>query len=75
MIRDYVYGLSTEQKSQARFQQFNFNLLLNYLIRLCPLNPRFYGAETNTSPLKTAAYSYLRTTKISLNSTSVINII
>jgi hypothetical protein len=31
-------------------------LLLNYIIRLCPINPWFYGAQTNTSPLKTTAY-------------------
>jgi hypothetical protein len=53
----------------------SINLLLNYIIRLCPLNPRFYGAQTNTSPLKTTAYSCLHTTKISINSTSIINII
>jgi hypothetical protein len=52
----------------------SINLLLNYIIRLCPLNPRFYGAQTNISPLKTTAYSYLHTTNISLNSTSIINI-
>jgi hypothetical protein len=45
----------------------SINLLLNCIIRLCPLNPRFYGAQTNTSPLKTTAYGYLDTTKISLN--------
>jgi hypothetical protein len=53
----------------------SINLLLNYIIRLCPLNPKFYGAQTNTSPLKTTDYSYLHTTKISLNSTSIIIII
>jgi hypothetical protein len=53
----------------------SISLLLNYIIRLFPLNPRFYGAQTNTSPLKTTAYSYLHTTKISPNSTSIINII
>jgi hypothetical protein len=42
----------------------SINLLLNYIIRLCPLNPRFYGAQTNTSQLKTTAYSCLHTTKI-----------
>jgi hypothetical protein len=65
--------------SETLLGQWDFNqsinLLLNYLVRLCPLNPRLYGAQTNTSPLKTTAYGYLHTTKISLNSTSIINII
>jgi hypothetical protein len=38
-------------------------LLLNYVIRLCPLNPSFYEAQANTCPLKTTAYSYLHTTR------------
>jgi hypothetical protein len=28
------------------------HLLLNYIIRLCPLNPMFHEAQTNTCPLK-----------------------
>jgi antitoxin component of RelBE/YafQ-DinJ toxin-antitoxin module len=62
----YEFGVEVSQ---------SINLLLNYIIRQCPLNPRVYGAQTNSSSLKTTAYGYLHTTKISLNSTSVINII
>jgi hypothetical protein len=50
-------------------------LYLYYVTRLCPLNPTFYGAQTNTCPLKTTAYGYLHNTKIFLNSTFIINII
>jgi hypothetical protein len=53
----------------------SINLLLDYIIRLCPLDPRFYGAQTNTCPLKTTAYSCLHTTNISFSSTSIINVI
>jgi hypothetical protein len=53
----------------------SINLSLDYLIRLCPLNPRFYGAQTNTYLHKTTVYSCLHTTKISISSTSIINII
>jgi hypothetical protein len=47
--------------------------ILNFLIRLCPFNTRFYRAQTNTNPLKATAYGYLHTTKTPLNSTSIIN--
>jgi hypothetical protein len=37
--------------------------IVKFVIRLCPLNNRFYGTQTNTNPLKTTAYGYLHTTK------------